>query len=40
MYLFGMLGWMVGTLGFAMAAAALGKINKLEAELKKRGVIE
>ena len=37
---FGILGMTFGIIGFAMAAKAIRKIAKLEAELKRRGVIE
>lgn len=34
-----MFGWMFGMMGFSMAAVALHKVGKLEAELKERRLI-
>ena len=33
-------GWMFGIMGFFMAIAAMQKTRKLEAELKRRGVLD
>jgi hypothetical protein len=36
---FGFMGFMFGVMGFFLGASALGKIGKLEAQLKASGVL-
>lgn len=40
MDVFGMFGFMFGMIGLSVAATALNKANKLETELKRRGVLD
>ena len=40
MDVFGMFGFMFGMVGLSLAVAALQKASKLEAELKRRGVLD
>lgn len=40
MNMFAWLGWGFGLIGFVFASSALSKIAKLEAELKRRGLID